>query len=452
MEKILVVDDCPNTLNSLNRLFKSSKIPAITFEEPGLALDYLKTSLVDIIVSDQHMPQMTGVEFLDKANQIQPNSFKVLLSGHQDVDDIIFAFNEGIIDQFLTKPWDSEYLLKIITENIEQSESSGEQNIITVEYFVQNKTEENKITKSLTQWHDIIYSNNKMRQSIDKLIKVSKSNSPISIIGETGAGKELFARAAHAEKYNDLDIFVAVNCANFTEELLESQLFGHVKGAFTGANSTTNGLIKSAENGTLFLDEVVEMPLVLQAKLLRTVQAREYFKVGSTEVDLVKCNFISASQNSLAHAVEKKEFRNDLRFRLEVLPIVVPPLRNRKNDIIPLLVSFLQKHKSKKTIYFMQETIDLLERYIWPGNIRELDNAAAYINVMSGKYHISPGDLPETIQNCKTPTENCRELTIETIFDALENSKGNKTKAAATLGISRMTLWRRMKEFRLENE
>jgi transcriptional regulator with PAS, ATPase and Fis domain len=299
-------------------------------------------------------------------------------------------------------------------------------------------------------FHGILSCNQKMYKLFETISKAAKTDASIYISGETGVGKELVAKAIHLESPRANQPFIAVNVANFSSDLLESQLFGHKKGAFTGAHNDSKGLLKAAENGTLFLDEVACLSSSTQAKLLRVLQEKQFYPVGDVQLQTFSASVISASNLRLEDAIEQQQFREDLRYRLEVIPLLVPSLRERKDDIILLFEYFLNQSSSNKNWKIGSELKDNLVNYSWPGNIRELENCAKFSAAMTSGSELRLSDLPDSIQTAMNNDATKKFLLEkEEIIQALTNNFNNKTKTSVQLGISRMTLWRKMKAYNL---
>jgi len=296
-------------------------------------------------------------------------------------------------------------------------------------------------------FHGMLSRNSQMHRLFEKIHKAAQTSASIYISGETGVGKELVARAIHAESPRAKQPFVAVNVATLSSELVECQLFGYKKGAFTGALHNRTGLLQAAKQGTFFLDEIACLTPSTQAKLLRVLQECQYYPVGDTIPKEFTASVISASNLSLRDAIEQNQFREDLRYRLEVIPLRVPPLRDRKEDILLLFKHFL-KQASGSNNWVISKTLESkLIHYRWPGNVRELENCARFAAAMAANKQLQLSDLPESMQ----PTPVCKAdnkaplLDAEIIAKALSSYGGNRTEAAQSLGISRMTLWRKMK-------
>ena len=299
-------------------------------------------------------------------------------------------------------------------------------------------------------FHGILSKNSQMHRLFVTIQRAAKTKAPIFICGETGVGKELVAKALHLESSRSKEPFIAFNAANFSHDLIESQLFGHKKGAFTGAIDDAEGLLRSAKQGTLFLDEITCLPVNIQAKLLRVLQEKQFYPVGDFNTKTFNASLISASNLSLKEAVTYDNFREDLRYRIEVIPLYVPPLRKRKEDIILLFRHFLNETSGINEWVIDRSLQSALTNYRWPGNIRELENCAQFVATMANSTTLKLYNFPKSIQesNEKAP-DNHTPLDADIILQALDGNKGNRSKAARELSISRMTLWRKMKEFDL---
>ena len=290
---LVLVDDEINILESLKRCLRSIDAHIVCFGSPIEALQYCQENTPILVISDQRMPLLQGSELFSKIKQFNKDCYCILLSAYNDFDDITLAFNQGVIDRYIAKPWDIKEIRIQVNEVLNQAEKKTK--------FSHNE-----------KFHNIISESEKMFEVFNYVNRAASSNVPIFVHGETGTGKELIAKACHAESLRNEEPFVGVNCANFSESLMESQLFGHKKGAFTGAVGDQAGLFSAARGGTLFLDEVTTIPMSLQSKLLRVIQEREYTPIGSHKVEKFHAQIISASSLALSDAVEKGEFREDL--------------------------------------------------------------------------------------------------------------------------------------------
>jgi DNA-binding NtrC family response regulator len=472
MANIMIVDDDDYVLNSLVRLLRSPDYDISCYSYPEEALIQCGLQEFDLILSDQRMPGMEGTEFFTHVAQLFPHTRRILISGYSDFFSVTEAFNEGIIHKFVIKPWDNAVLTNLVSDQLKIAESGDASELgvsaTAVTQALGNAPEED--ADSEHSFHGIVSSDPSMLQQISVIKKTANSEAPFFIHGETGTGKELIAHSIHLECDRSAHKFVALNCANLTESLLESQLFGHKKGAFTGAQKDQKGLLTEAEGGTLFLDEVTEIPLNLQSKLLRVLQEREYTPVGETSAITFDVKIISASSTSLEAAVASGAFREDLRYRLEVLPISLPPLRARTGDIKMLFDYFLGQQFSKhgKQGKEVDEAVyDCICGYHWPGNVRELVNVCTYIAALSADEAglITLENLPIVLLNSSAQAENGQSdavaelpgnsqksmiISKDSLTAAIENFGGHRESIANYFGISRMTLWRKMKKFGLD--
>ncbi len=466
MHNLLILDDDEHVLKSLSRLLRSEDYTISIFSDPMEALIQCTTRDFDLILSDQRMPGIEGTEFFAQIATLYPHCRRLLISGYSDFESVTEAFNLNIIHKFVVKPWDNEQLKSLIQEQLALKDAGMQESVKNTEL----KPEKASLRPSDDEsFHGIVSADPSVHQQIEIIRKTASSEAPFFINGETGTGKELIARSIHLESDRKDEIFVALNCANLTENLLESQLFGHKKGAFTGAEKDQKGLLAEAEKGTLFLDEVTEIPLALQAKLLRVLQEREYSPIGETKVIPFDVKIISASSLSLEQAVAEGKFREDLRYRLEVMPIHLPPLRERHADKGILFEYFLQNQLARHgygTLDIDEAVYTCIDSYHWPGNVRELVNVCTYIAALtSGDDTLVTLDkLPPTLRSpAKTATSTKSAaasttsaqvlekpvLSKETLEQAIADFQGRRESIARHFGISRMTLWRRMKEFNL---
>lgn len=469
MHNILLLDDDDHVLKSLARLLRSPDHEISCFSDPQEALLQCGLQQYDLILSDQRMPDMEGTEFFTHIAQLFPQTRRILISGYSDFSSVTEAFNDGIIHKFVIKPWDNELLKNLVSDELRSGQVDTTPGIFDT---IESRRSENSAgdiavdTESEAGFHGIVSTDPGMLQQISIIRKTANSEAPFFIHGETGTGKELVAHSIHLECDRADQKFVALNCANLTESLLESQLFGHRKGAFTGAQKDQKGLLAEAEGGTLFLDEVTEIPLSLQAKLLRVLQEREYTPVGETSTIPFDVKIISASSTSLEAAVAKGDFREDLRYRLEVLPISLPPLRTRVGDVKILFDYFLDSQFSRhgKPAKDVDPSVyDCIRGYDWPGNVRELVNVCTYIAALSGDESelVTLDDLPLVVRNTRIrgderhdeiePPPSARQsgpprISRDSLAAAIENFGGHRESIANYFGISRMTLWRKMKQ------
>ncbi|MEH6347098.1 MAG: sigma-54 dependent transcriptional regulator [Bermanella sp.] len=467
---LVLVDDEVNILESLKRCLRSVDANIECFSSPIEALQFCQDNKPILVISDQRMPLLQGSELFAEIKQFDKNCQCFLLSAYHDFDDITLAFNQGVIDRYIAKPWDIKEIRYHVSQVLSQEESVSK-------------------SSNQNQFHNIIAQSKKMFEVFDYVRRAANSNVPIFIHGETGTGKELIAKACHAESYRNDHPFIAVNCANFSEHLMESQLFGHKKGSFTGAVGDQGGMFHAAEGGTLFLDEVTTIPLALQSKLLRVIQEREYSPVGSHKAEKFNAQIITASSQTLSEAVEKGEFREDLFYRLNVIYIHLPPLRERENDIELISDYYLKKYSKEVDKQFDDFSIDareLMHEYRWPGNIRQLENLIHSLVILNDGPQITGkilggglqenfsnaapmmvNEKPALVQNIKDEfeqerIESPREATLanpmeikplwlmekEFIENAISQCAGNITKAAVLLEISPSTIYRKQQSWK----
>lgn len=439
MKSILIIDDDVNVLNALNRLLRSPLYELELVKNPLVALELVGQKDFDLIISDQKMPELSGVELLESVSEIQPQSTRIILSAYSDFNEIVAAFNNGYVHQFMAKPWDDKTLKEIVSATLNADVNGGQSGVALAMPQAD--------LGGLHNFHGLLSGDPDVIKLFAKIRKAAVSGSPIYIYGETGTGKELVARAIHQESDNAAGQFVAFNCANFSEQLVESQLFGHVKGAFTGATENKQGLLSVADGGVLFLDEIASLPLEMQAKLLRALQEKEYMPVGSAEHISFDAIVVSASNLHLCQSVSNGDFREDLYYRLCVIPVSLMPLRERGNDSLNLFRHYLQKISTTKT-FRDSDVGKIILSYSWPGNVRQLINVCQYVAAMSEGDAITVDDFPEEVLGGISQVKvEAVELSRESIQQALDANSNNRSAAARSLDVSRMTLWRKMKEF-----
>ena len=452
---VCVVDDERSIGRALMRLFRRLEVSVEAFVDPREALDWLKQNPVAILITDQRMPGMSGTELVAALDGFQDDATKFVLSGYSDFDDITAAFNSGQIQKYISKPWDDDELLYAVERVIALKETPG------------GGSDELGAQPVLPS-SPMLGASPKMVKLFEQIRRMSTANVPVFIHGETGTGKELVARALHQESFRARQPFVPVNCANFSKELMESQLFGHKKGAFTGAEQDRTGLLAAANGGTLFLDEVTTLPMELQAKLLRVLQEREYTPLGSNEFIPFDAQILSASSKRLSAAVEDGEFREDLRYRLEVLPLDVPPLRDRNSDAMILFRHYLREVRQDVTFEFSRDFERFLETYHWPGNVRQLVNLAGYVATMADSEALDLDNLPAEARESYLDGDGRRpaagapvmaasgdgevivplkDVEREAIERALRLCDDNIPKAAAMLGVSASTIYRKIQSW-----
>ncbi|MFZ5647501.1 MAG: sigma-54-dependent transcriptional regulator [Bacillota bacterium] len=442
--KILVIDDEEHMCWALERAMKQEGYQVLTTTRGRTGLELIREEAPSLVILDLKMPEMDGMEVLKKAKEYNPKLPVVMLTAHGTIETAIEAMKIGATD-YLTKPFDLDELKMVIRQNLVMSQLVSEVNFLRSE-----------LTK---KYRKMIGESPAIKEVMYLIEKVSNSNATVLITGESGTGKEVAAVAIHQNSPRRDYPFVPVNCAALPENLLESELFGHEKGAFTGALARKMGRFELADKGTIFLDEITEMPLSMQVKLLRVLQEKAFERVGGTETLHVDVRIIAASNRDITSAIEKGLFREDLYYRLNVIHIPLPPLRERKEDIPILANHFLDKLRPTYLVNSItDDAMKLLLKYNWPGNIRELQNVLERAAIISQSNEITADDLPREFQ--ATPAKSSGELVInipdsgisledlekELIIKALEKSKGNQTRAAQLLGITRSALLYRIQK------
>jgi two-component system, NtrC family, response regulator HupR/HoxA len=469
-KSILIIDDQPEILNALERLLKN-KYKIHRSDSGKEALEILKKYSVQVIISDQRMPQMTGVEFLEQSIKIQPEAIKLLITAYADINASISAVNKGQIFYYISKPWEDDELLLIVQRAFERYQLIEENQILNEKLLEANKQlqDENVLLKKNIQhqydFSNIIGHSQKMLDVYKLVSKVIDTPTTVMIYGETGTGKEILAHAIHYNSNRKEKIFVAQNCGAFTETLLESELFGHVKGAFTGASNNKKGLFEIADGGTVFLDEIADTSPAFQTKLLRVLQEGEIKAVGAEKSKKIDVRIIAATNKNLEEESNKGNFRKDLYYRLNVFPITLPPLRDRKDDIEDLSHFFIKKFSqriNKKIKGIDSESLQLLQKADFPGNIRELENEIERaVTLAEENSNITKEILSPRFQNiiALQPTntiengdlkKQVEDLEIALIQQALIKTNGNILKAAKLLGLSRQGLHKKLNRYQIK--
>jgi two-component system response regulator HydG len=445
--KILVVDDEESHRIMLRAVLKDEGYEVVEAADGSEAVRAVEQEPFDLVLLDVRMKTMDGIEALNEIRKISPLIPVLIMTAYASVKTAVEALKAGAFD-YLTKPLEIEEL-KILIEKALELYHLREENL-TLKERLGDRFDFSKI----------IGKSRKMRELFDTLSLVAPTDATILILGESGTGKELVANAIHHNSLRKNQPFIKISCAALPETLLESELFGHERGAFTGAIARREGRFQLAHRGTIFLDEVGEMSPTTQMKLLRVLQEKEFEPLGSVQTLKVDVRVIAATNKDLDQEVKKGRFREDLFYRLNVIPIHLPPLRERKEDIPDLANHFLSQYreKNKKEIKeFSPKALDLLIRYEWPGNIRELENCIERAVIVARGELIAPVDLPPSIQNLpagKGDSEilfpagiSLQEAEKVLILKTLEDAGGNRSRAAEILGINRRTLQMKLKEY-----
>jgi two-component system response regulator AtoC len=438
--KILVVDDEAIVRESLSDWLKDVGYQVFTAENGHKALEVIEKEKPSIMIADLVMPGMDGIELMKRAKAQQPKIEVIIITAYASIPTAINAMKEGAYD-YIEKPFcpeKAEFLVKKLAEY---------QELVEENLSLRQRLEDRY------RFENIIAKSSKMQRVIEVIKIVAKSNATVLITGESGTGKELVARAIHSQSHRRNKPFVAVSCAALPESLLESELFGHEKGSFTGAYAQKKGKFEFANGGTLFLDEVGEMSANIQVHLLRVLEEKEFTRVGGNEPSRVDVRVISATNKDLRKAIEKQEFREDLYYRLNVVNIELPPLRERKEDVPLLTEHFLYKfamENQKEITGFSPEAMELVLDYDWPGNVRELENAIERAVILAKDSIITISDLPQENLSpaySTTSRRNLKEVERGHIWNVLRETGDNYSEAARILGISRMTLYNKAKEY-----
>jgi DNA-binding NtrC family response regulator len=445
--RVLVVDDEKHQRDILKVILDSEGYETLAARNGRHALEILRDQPFDVILTDLKMPDMSGIELLTELLRIQPGLCIVLMTAHGSIHSAVEAMRKGAFD-YLTKPLERDEMLVVVGKAMERSHLVRENRMLQEQL------------RTRFRLASIVGAHGSMQDVFRVVQKVATSTSTILIYGESGTGKELVARALHLESDRRERPFYAVNVAALPESILEAELFGHEKGAFTGADSRKIGLFEQASGSTLFLDEVGDLKRDLQVKLLRTLQEREVMRVGGTERVPVDVRIVAATNQDLEKAVREGRFREDLYYRLNVIPIFLPPLRERRTDIPLLVEHFLKKHGAvDRRRDLSEEALKILVNYDWPGNVRELESVVERALLLSDGDTVIPADLPAAVRAGITPSARGGPLTLEVpdggldlesverslILNALSKASGNVSRAARLLGLSRRTL-----QYRLE--
>jgi len=435
--RILIVDDDALQRELLKGFLDNQGYNTLTASDGLEALRLFERESVQLVLLDQKMPGLTGDEVLKKMKAMNPMVKAVMITAYGDVDTAVTVLKLGAGD-FLEKPVDLSLLLEKI-EQIEQ-EIAVDEDVAVVEKAV----EEGPLPLK------IIAESLEMKNVISFIRRVAESPWPVLIFGETGTGKELAAHLIHLLSPRDASLFIEVNCAAIPENLFESELFGHVKGAFTGASGNRRGRFELASGGTLLLDEIGEMPLLLQPKLLRALQDGKISRVGGEEDIRVDVRLVTSTNRDLKQMVETGQFREDLYYRIKVFEIEIPPLRRRREDIPPLVDFFLDRY-APDDLRFTPEALDILIKYPFPGNVRELEHIVQRTATLVRGEIVRPADLPQEVRRHSTVTQGTLAETLESveremIVSALEKTDWVQTRAAELLGISERVLRYKMKK------
>jgi len=476
---ILVVDDEQDNLDAFRFNFRKT-FDILTASGGAEALQILADKEVAVVVTDQRMPKMTGVELLREVRNRQPDAVGIILTAFTDVDVLVEAINLGQVYRYITKPWDAKEVRGVLQYAIERFHLQRENRRLAAQ-LAEYTGYLNQQLHGEFDFGNIIGESAALREVLSKVEQVAPTASTVLLRGETGTGKELVAHAIHINSPREEKPFVRVNCAALAPGILESELFGHEKGSFTGAMARRPGRFELADGGTLFLDEVGDLPMEVQIKLLRTLQEREFERVGGHETIKVDVRMISATNRNLEKMIEEGEFREDLYYRLNVFPINLPPLRDRLEDLPVLTNHFISKFARQMGTAPQPPSSDAiakLREYNWPGNVRELENIIERAMILArgaplGATHldfgrraathaaphagsgpvaaITPAQATAAVDDGKSLAERLLDSERKEIIAAVEKSRGNIASASRMLGINRSTLYYRLRKHGLEH-
>ena len=446
--RVLLVDDDPGLCELLDVTLSKRGFDVIACTDPAAALDILRSTPLDVVVTDLNMPGLHGTDLCARVTSLRPDLPVIVITAFGSLDTAVAAIRSGAYD-FVTKPFDVEALALALRRAAQHRALRQEVKVLR------------QAVASAQAFEDLIGQSPAMRKVYDLVARVAETDVSVLITGESGTGKELVARAIHQRSARHAGPFVAVNCSALPEMLLESELFGHIKGAFTDARAGRKGLFLQAQGGTLFLDEIGEMPIALQPKLLRALQERRVRPVGGDAELPFDVRVVTATNRDLEDAIAARRFREDLFFRINVVQIHLPPLRSRGSDIALLAQHFVDKYAAvsgRQVRGLSPRAVERLLAYPWPGNVRELQNCIERAVALTGLDHLCIEDLPEKIRASRTapgglqtddPTQivPIEEMERRYILHVLDLLGGNKVQAAQLLGLDRRTLYRKLERY-----
>ncbi|CZF78850.1 Hydrogenase transcriptional regulatory protein hupR1 [Grimontia celer] len=477
---VLVVDDEPMSLQAMRRILEED-FTVLTAENVADAERVLSEIPVQVVVSDQRMPDITGTEFLTKVRQQWPDVIRIIISAYTDPQDLIKGINEAGIYNFIPKPWQPEHLILTLQNAVRLHALQRENELLNVELKVTAPQVDDQLKRKRAELKNRHHFDNivcaeqsPMKGICEHVARIAPFDIPVLVTGESGTGKELITRAIHYSSHRADKPFVTENCGAMPVQLLESELFGHTRGAFTGATSERIGLLEQADGGTVFLDEIGDTSLEFQVKLLRFLQEGEMRPLGSNRSRKVNVRVISATNRNLEEEVREGRFREDLFYRLAAVPLHIPPLRDRSMDIAVIAKSILQSHMvayGKTVEGFTQEALNCMSAYHWPGNVRELENEVRRMLVMAdsaqlGADLLSPkvlkgacmenfdDTLPEMFDELDDGSLKQRVEILEAriLKETLIRHRWNKSKAALELGLSRVGLRAKLERYGLDQD
>ncbi|MFO7840181.1 MAG: sigma-54 dependent transcriptional regulator [Desulfosalsimonadaceae bacterium] len=446
---ILIVEDEKIALKNLDHILKKAGYNTLCFADGASAIELMKTGTVDLVITDLKMQHIDGMEVLEKTKELLPDTEVILITGYATVNSAVEALKKGAY-HYIAKPYKIDELRKIIAEAL-----------LKRDLLLENRSLKESL-KSPGEVPLIVGKSDAIIEVKKTIRQVAPSDTNILIFGESGTGKELAAKAIHHMSGREKNRFMAFNCGSFTEELMANELFGHEAGAFTGAGQKKAGLLETANGGTVFLDEVGDMPFSMQVRMLRAIQEQIFYRVGGVDPIKTDVRFIAATHRDLSKDVAEGHFRQDLYYRLNVISIHLPALYQRKNDIPLLAHHFLEqkcKMMKKQVKNIDSEAMQLLSQYSWPGNVRELENVIERALAFQNGPRLTVDNLPDDIRNLSIETYRHSAGSTPTLEEqekryikwVLDKCGGNKTQAAKTMNIDRVSLWRKIKRYKLED-
>jgi len=444
LNTILIIDDEEKLRTLLSRIISLEGFEVVQAGNAKLALKKLEQQEVDVVICDVKLPDANGVELSAQIREKYPLTEVILLTAFGNIPDGVQAIKNGAFD-YITKGDDNNRIIPLLYKAVEKRALS--KRLAQLEKQLGNKY----------SFNSILGKSKAIRQAIDAAERVSVTDATVLLNGETGTGKEVFAQAIHNNSGRSKQPFIAVNCAAFSKELLENELFGHKAGAFTGAIKDTKGILEEANGGTVFLDEIGEMPIDLQAKLLRVLETGQFLKVGDSKSTTVNLRIIAATNRNLQEEIKQGHFREDLFYRISVFQIYLPPLRERVSDIEELahyFVARLAGKLNKKEVQLSTAYLQALEAHPWKGNIRELKNVIERSMILTNSNQLTPDSLPGDFQQAVTGNDPLSDFDLASaeklhIQKVLNHTKGNKTETARLLNIALTTLYRKIDEYKL---
>lgn len=460
---ILIVDDEPKIGSMLSRALQGVGLEAMSTADPERGLALLRERPFDVVVTDLLMPGIDGLEFLRRAKTIRPSCEIVMMTAHASVETAREALKRGAVD-YITKPVSIERDLKPLLSGVLGAPGPPDEGVEGHPGGAQEAVADSLARDAGVSGEAVVANSPRMRALLARVRKVARSDASVLLCGESGTGKEVIANLIHAQSSRFARPLVKVNCAALPESLLESELFGYTKGAFTGADTDREGLFEAADGGTLLLDEIGEISPTFQPKLLRVLQDGEFHRIGQARKTVrVDVRVIASTNRNMEEAVASGAFRRDLYYRLNVVTLVVPPLREHMEDLADLLDHFVRRLAKNRNVVFSREALQTMQHYSWPGNVRELANAIECALALGGGGELGVEDLPVALQDhrrlCGQHPRDGRpdvgtleEIEMRCILHAMLKTQFNRTRASQLLGVTRRTLGYRIRKYGLEQE